>query len=78
MSFNQGDRVMTPGGAGEVVYKRMAAPDYTHVAAYSVKLDHARHNPLYTGSLYPANEVKEEVEEDTVSDILKQLSHGAP
>lgn len=55
--FDRGDRVMTPGGMGTVVYKRMEAPDYVQVAAYSVKLDTAIHNPNYTGTLYPAREV---------------------
>lgn len=37
--FTQGDRVLTPQGLGEVVYRRMAPPDYREAAAYSVRLD---------------------------------------
>jgi hypothetical protein len=54
--FEMEDRVMTPGGTGTVRYRRMAA-DYNTVACYSVALDQAIHNPLYTGSLYPADQV---------------------
>jgi hypothetical protein len=57
MSFEKGDIVMTPGGKGKVVYKRMAASNYSEVAFYSVSLDSSSHNPLYTGSIYPAREV---------------------
>lgn len=57
--FSKGTRVKTPGGEGVVVYARMAAPNYDTVAFYSVRLDHALHSPLYTGSIYPANEVIE-------------------
>ena len=48
---------MTPGGIGTVKYRRMDPPDYANAAAYSVELDHAKHNPNYTGSLYPAKDV---------------------
>jgi len=62
-NFDQGDRVMTPGGVGTVKYRRMGSPDYSEVVAYSVVLDHANHNPLYTGSLYPAKEVSKATED---------------
>ena len=51
-------RVITPNGTGVVVSRRMKAPDYTEVAAYSVLLDYkvaqdAYHR--YAGTVYPAN-----------------------
>lgn len=60
MNFNKGDRVVTPGGVGSVVYCRMAAPNYDTVSVYSVRLDHTSHNPNYTGTVYPAKDVAPE------------------
>jgi hypothetical protein len=37
--FTQGDRVLTPQGLGEVVYRRMQPPDFRLAASYSVRLD---------------------------------------
>ena len=56
--FDQGNRVMTPGGAGTVVYRRMKAPDYYEVAAYSVRLDRLSGVVGYCGNIYLAHEVK--------------------
>ena len=59
--FDKGDRVVTPQGAGTVVYKRMAAPNYATVLVYSVALDSKVSNdkePNYVGTLYPAKEVQ--------------------
>ena len=54
MSFKRGDRVLTPGGYGTVMYVRMAAPEFSTPEAYSVRLD--KPNPgAYTGTVYPAN-----------------------
>lgn len=53
-SFQQGDRVMTPRGAGVVVYRRMAPPDWVRVGAYSVKLDGVDH----TGVIYGPESVE--------------------
>ena len=54
-TFDMGDRVMTPHGAGTVVYRRMAPPSYAEPAAYSVKLDKF---PTHTGAIYQASEVR--------------------
>lgn len=64
--FDKGDRVMTPGGPGEVVYKRMAPPTYSEVEVYSVCLDAKKAAseqppfPSYTGTIYKAEMVTEE------------------
>lgn len=55
--FDKGDRVTTPGGLGTVAYKRMAAPDYSQVEVYSVRLDDKSNIRNYTGTLYLAKEV---------------------
>lgn len=63
MSFEERDRVMTPEGAGSIVYRRMAPPNYNEVEAYSVCLDskkEASEKPpfaSYTGTVYPAEKV---------------------
>lgn len=59
MLFEKGDRVMTPGGAGTVSFKRMAPPNYSEVAAYSVRLDSRNNDPHYVSSMYSSEEVKE-------------------
>ena len=58
--FDKGQRVVTPGGAGEVVYKRMAPPTYAEVDVYSVKLDARKGDPTYSGTIYKANQVQKE------------------
>jgi hypothetical protein len=64
--FDKGDRVMTPGGAGTVVYKRMAPPDFFEVDVYSVCLDTRKAEtekppfPSYSGTIYKAEMVKPE------------------
>jgi hypothetical protein len=58
--FSQGKRVTTPNGPGEVVYVRMAGPDYSKAQAYSVKLDSKKSNPGYTGTMILASDVKGE------------------
>lgn len=55
--FDKGDRVVTPRGAGVVVYRRMQAPTYSEVSVYSVKLDGVAHE----GAVYRAAEVRAEV-----------------
>jgi hypothetical protein len=52
--FENGDRVITPSGAGLVIYRRMSPPDFSAAAAYSVKLDGRDH----AGSIFPANQVR--------------------
>lgn len=59
MVFTKHTSVMTPGGKGKIVYARMAPPDYSEVAVYSVLLDNANHYANYSGSIYPAEDVKE-------------------
>lgn len=64
--FGKGDRVITPGGPGEVVYKRMKPPTYGEVDVYSVCLDarkaecQAQGITTYTGTIYKAEMVKPE------------------
>jgi energy-converting hydrogenase Eha subunit B len=62
--LQKGDRVLTPGGPGSILYKRMAAPDFATVAAYSVDLDaRASHlDPTYAGTVYPAADVTREIQ----------------
>ncbi len=42
-ALDAGDRVVTPLGAGVVVYRRMQPPEYSRPAAFSVKLDGKEH-----------------------------------
>lgn len=58
LSFETGDQVMTPGGAGTVIYKRMKSPDYIEVSIYSIRLDCKKDDPNYTGSTYSVGEIK--------------------
>lgn len=58
--FHKGDRVMTPDGPGEVVYKRMSPPTYSQAEVYSVCLDSKRGQGTYTGTIYKAEQVKED------------------
>lgn len=53
--FDAGDRVVTPSGAGVVIYRRMnPATEYREAAAYSVKLDGRDH----AGAMFPADQVR--------------------
>jgi hypothetical protein len=54
-----GDRVLTPDGEGIVMWMRMAAPDYIHPAAFSVRLIDAENKRGYAGTVYAASVVKE-------------------
>ena len=57
--FETGDEVMTPGGKGKVLYRRMMSSNLTKVAVYSVKLDSVdTDTSLSNGTTYHANEVK--------------------
>lgn len=64
--FDKGNRVVTPGGPGKIVYRRMAPPTYTEVEVYSVYLDSKKAEnekppfPSYTGTIYPAAQVRPE------------------
>jgi hypothetical protein len=62
ITFEQGQRVVTPHGPGAVAYVRMAAPDYARPEAYSVVLDSQRNRPGYAGSMYSAKDVHAEPE----------------
>lgn len=63
--FDKGDRVNTSLGAGTIVYKRMAPPNYSVAEAYSVCLDSKKAAselppfPSYTGTMLPADQVAE-------------------
>ena len=63
--FKLGTRVQTPHGVGTIVGNRMMSPSYNEVGSYIVSLDakQAASNkppfPSYTGTVFPANQVKE-------------------
>lgn len=59
MAFEKGHPVITPLGKGIVVFCRMAAPNYSVAAAYSVRLDSRKHEPQYTGTMFSVNEVSD-------------------
>lgn len=52
--FEFGDIVSTPLGNGKVLYKRMKAPDYAIVEAYSVAV-----GSNSNGAIFPAEQVSE-------------------
>ena len=56
--IEKGRRVRTPMGIGEVIYRRMAPPDYSRPECYSVLLDCER-RPGYSGTIFPADKVEE-------------------
>ncbi len=56
--FNQGQKVNTPKGTGIVVYIRMAPPDWNNPKAVSVFLDARRNDYNYSGTIFPAEQVK--------------------
>jgi hypothetical protein len=61
MIFDRGDRVITPGGTGSIIFKRMKPPTFGEVDVYSVRLDsRAKEDPFYSGTIYEAEMVKEE------------------
>lgn len=53
-----GTHVITPHGRGVIVYVRMTPPTYAEPEAYSVRLDARRHDPRYSGSIFPAAAVQ--------------------
>lgn len=61
--FDRGDRVNTPMGYGTVISKRMSAPDYIEVAAYSIFLDSKKEemekSPFinYSGTMFIAKDI---------------------
>jgi len=57
VEFIKGDRVMTPQGPGEIVYKRMKPPTYGEVDVYSVCLDSKKGQGTYTGTIYKAEQI---------------------
>lgn len=56
--IKRGVAVRTPQGAGVVAYVRMAPPSYATVAAASVILDSKLGTPGYSGTVFPAEEIK--------------------
>lgn len=58
--FEAQARVITPEGPGTVIYKRMKPPEYSQVAAYSVRLDSRKDHPGYFGTIYTPDQLKEE------------------
>jgi len=63
--MTKGDRVQTPLGAGTVAYQRMAPPAFSTPEAISVVLDSRRHDPRYTGTIFPAADVTPETGDAT-------------
>ena len=63
--FDKDDRVLTPLGTGTIVYRRMAAPNYSEAETYSVRLDkpayvlNSNYQPNYAGTIFLASQVKE-------------------
>lgn len=53
-----GDRVMTPGGPGTVVYVRMAPPTYTTPSSVSVRMDKEPPSSTYVGTIWQGEVVK--------------------
>lgn len=58
--FDVGDRVITPGGPGKVVYWRFGSPDFSQVVAYGVLLDSKKDTYGYNGTVYSYKSVKAE------------------
>lgn len=58
--FDVGDRVITPHGAGKVVFWRFGSPDFSQVVAYGVLLDSKKDQYNYSGTVYPYKDVKPE------------------
>lgn len=56
--LKEGDRVQTRLGVGVVVYRRMAGLSYCEVEAYSVRLDFRVNDLGYTGTMFPAVQVR--------------------
>lgn len=62
---------MTPNGPGTVQSRRMAAPTFTEVAAYSVRLDSRTGDQTYTGTSYAAAAVGEPLSAAGAADPAK-------
>lgn len=58
MKFEQSQEVMTPKGKGRVAYQIMKGPDYEEAMSVSVILDSKKSYISYSGTLFPAEEVK--------------------
>jgi hypothetical protein len=56
-SLDAGDRVMTPCGKGTINYRRLN-PITFEVEAFSVLCDVNAKNPLYSGTIYRAEDVE--------------------
>jgi hypothetical protein len=56
--IEQGDRVETKQGPGEVAYVRMAPPEFSRPQAVSVVLDAKRGTLGYAGTIFAAAEVR--------------------
>jgi hypothetical protein len=59
--FDKDDRVMTPQGPGTVKYRRMAPPEYSKPASYSVLLDPENRPKVlgYSGTIFAAEKIDE-------------------
>ena len=45
--YQQGDKVLTPGGVGTIVYCRMEPPTYSTISCYSVQLNSKTNGTIY-------------------------------
>jgi len=61
----QGARVRTPLGAGRVAYVRLRPPDFREVDAVSVVLDSRRHDLSYAGTIFAADGIRKDDQEDS-------------
>lgn len=57
-AIREGVQVITPGGAGTVIYVRMLPPDFAVVGAVAVCLDVKKDAWGYCGTVYEAADVK--------------------
>ncbi len=64
--MNQGQRVKTPLGDGTVCYVRMGwtSSKYADITHVSVLLDKKKNNILYSGTLFPIEQITEIENED--------------
>ena len=65
MAFRPGKPVMAratedrPWEPAEIVYQRMAGPDYREVAAYSVSMESRASDPTYSGTIVSPRNVRD-------------------
>lgn len=58
VTFQKGQKVITPRGSGTVAYQRMGGPNFSDAVAVSVVLDDKRYKPGYSGTMFNATDVQ--------------------